>query len=188
MSQPGTTMHFFHYSLRASSCKIITLQDMSSWLTRASYTESVGLLYSNNTFDFRRSATVIRLPHVMLPHRFQQLNRVQFSTAFSCYVSKRQLPQGLPADFWELPDDRCLWEEACQVLASFNHLEYLRVAIEMMCRLEQHKHPVDASLLLEILLPLKAVRAKIFAVEIPEGTSSVRESLGEVPFRVIERL
>ena len=88
MSQPDTTMHFSHYSLRASSCRIITLQDMSSWLTRASYTESVGLLYSTNTFDFRRSTTVIRLPHVMLPHRFQQLHRVQFSTAFACYVSR----------------------------------------------------------------------------------------------------
>ena len=136
MSQPDTTMRFFHYSLRASSCKIITLQDMSSWLTRASYTESVGLLYSNNTFDFRRSATLIRLPHVTLPHRFQQLNRVQSSTAFSCYVSRRQLPQSLPAEFWELPDDRRLWEEACQVLASFSHLGYLRITIEMMCRLE----------------------------------------------------
>jgi hypothetical protein len=187
MSQPDTTMHFLHYSLRASSCKIITLQDMRSWLTRASYTESVGLLYSNNTFDFRRSATVIRLPHVMLPHRFQQLNRVQFSTAFSCYGSWGQLPQGLPADFWELPDDRHLWEKACQVLASFNHLGYLRITIEMMCRLEQHKHPVDASLLLEILLPLKAVSAKSFVVEIPEDISSVRERLGEVPF-LIKRL
>ena len=183
MSQPDTTMHFFHYSLRASSCKKVTLLDMGSWLTRASYTESVGLLYSKNTFDFRRSATVIRLPHVMLPHRFQQLTRVQFSTAFSCYGS-RQLPQGLPADFWELPDDRRLWEEACQVLASFNHLEYLRITIEMMCRLEQHKHPVDASLLLEILLPLKAVSAKSFAVEIPEDISSARERLGEVPFKI----
>lgn len=162
---------------------------MSSWLTRASYTENVGLLYSNNTFDFRRSATVIRLPHVMLPHRFQQLNRVQFSTAFSCYGSwPSQLPQGLPADFWSLPDDSRLWEEACQVLASLNNLRYLRITIEMMCRLEQHKHPVDASLLLEILLPLKAVSATSFTVEIPEGISSVRERLGEVPFRLIKRL
>jgi hypothetical protein len=154
-----------------------------------SYTESVGLLYSTNIFDFRRSATVIRLPHVMLPHRFQQLNRVQFSTAFHCHVDRYTYPPGLPADFWELPDDRRLWPEACQVLASINHLGYLRITIEMTCRLEQHRHPVDASLMLEILLPLKAVSARDFVVEIPQGIDSVlREELGEVPFRLIEEL
>ena len=80
----------------------------------------------------------------MLPHRFQQLNRVQFSTAFSCLWNKWTYPPGLPADFWELPDDRRLWPEACAVLASINHLGHLRITIETMCRLKQHSHPVDA--------------------------------------------
>jgi hypothetical protein len=157
---------------------------------RARYTESVGLLYSTNTFDFRRSAALIRLPQVMLPHRFQQLNRVQFSTAFDCTVSPWKLPPGLPADFWELPDDRCLWQEACQVLTSLDRLGYLCVTIELMCRIEPkpRRHPVKAELLLEVLLPLKAVRARSFAVVIPEGIDSVRERLGEVPFRLVERL
>jgi hypothetical protein len=128
----------------------------------------------------------------MLPHRFQQLNRVQFSTAFSCLWDKWTYPPGLPADFWELPDDRRLWPEACAVLASINHLGHLRITIEAMCRLGQHGHPVhpvDASLMLEILLPLKAVSARDFVVEIPQGVDSVlREELGEVPFRLIEEL
>jgi hypothetical protein len=123
----------------------------------------------------------------MLPHRFQQLTRVQFSTAFSCW-RLWDLPPGLPADFWELPDDHRLWEEACRVLASLNRLGYLCVTIEMMCRLTSfYSHHVDPELLLEILLPLKGVSAKSFAVQIPEGfIDSVREKLGEVPFRLIE--
>jgi hypothetical protein len=74
------------------------------------------------------------------------------------------------------------------VLASFDRLGYLCVTTEMMCRLESHGHPVDAELLIEVLLPLKGVRARSFVVEIPEGIDSVRERLGEVPFRLVERL
>jgi hypothetical protein len=121
----------------------------------------------------------------MLPHRFQQLTRVQFSTAFACCSSWRlwDLPPGLPADFWELPDDLRLWEEACRVLASFDRLGYLCVAIE------NYSDRVDPELLLEILLPLKGVSARDFAVRIPGGfVDSVREKLGEVPFRLIKCL
>ena len=154
----------------------------------------MGLLYSTNIFDFRRSACVIRLPHVMLPHRFQQLSRVQFSTAFTCHGweftsrSGWHYPPGLPASFWQLPDEYPLWEEACQVLASLDHLSYLRITIERMCLLEQHGHPVDASVLLKALRPLKSVSVRDFTVEIPEDTGFEREELGEVPFRLIERL
>jgi hypothetical protein len=120
---------------------------------------------------------------------------VHFSTAFSCLWDKWTYPPGLPADFWELPDDRRLWPEACRVLASINHLGHLRITIETMCRLEQHRHPLDASpnqrsipLMLEILLPLRAVSARDFVVEIPQGIDSLREELGEVPFRLVEEL
>ena len=43
--------------------------------------------------------------------------------------------------------------------------------------------------MLEILLPLRAVSARDFVVEIPQGIGSMlREELGEVPFRLIEEL
>jgi hypothetical protein len=76
------------------------------------------------------------------------------------------------------------------VLTSLDRLGYLCVTIELMCRIEPkpRRHPVKAELLLEVLLPLKAVRARSFAVVIPEGIDSVRERLGEVPFRLVERL
>lgn len=74
------------------------------------------------------------------------------------------------------------------MLASLDHLSYLRITIERMCLLEQHGHPVDASVLLKALRPLKSVSVRDFTVEIPEDTGFEREELGEVPFRLIERL
>jgi hypothetical protein len=69
------------------------------------------------------------------------------------------------------------------VLASFDRLGYLCVAIE------NYSDRVDPELLLEILLPLKGVSARDFAVRNPGGfVDSVREKLGEVPFRLIECL
>lgn len=150
-----------------------------------SYTESVGLLYSANTFDFRRTDSVIRLPHVMLPHRVQQLRRVQFSTVLACY-NKWDLPPGVPADHWELPDDRRKWPAACEVLASLQHLQYARITIFMLCQLDRHRHATDHELLYEILQPLKAVHASDFTVEVAMPLETVRERLGTTPFRLLE--
>ena len=155
-------------------------------LTICSYTESVDLLYSANTFDFRRTDSVIRLPSVILPHRVQQLRRVQFSTVLACYY-KWDLPPGLPADHWEIPDDRRQWPAACEVLASLQHLQYARITIFMMCQLERHRHTTKTELLYEILQPLKAVYAAEFTVEIAMPLERVRERLGTTPFRLLER-
>lgn len=153
-----------------------------------SYNESVDLLYSCNTFDFRRTDSVIRLPHIMLPHRMQKLRRIQFSTAFACYPDDEPLP-GLPADFWNLPDKRGQWAAACEVLASMQHLQSLRISIIIWCRLARHGHSTDAyaTLLWEILQPLKAVHASEFTVEITEPLETMRERLGDTPFRLSAR-
>lgn len=150
------------------------------------YTESVDLLYSSKTFDFRRTDSVIRLPSIMLPYRIQQLRHIQFSTAFSCY-DRPKLPPGLPADFWKLPDDRRQWPAACEVLASLQHLQYVWITVIPMCQLARHRHPVDVALLNEILQPLKAVHAAEFTVEISEPLELVRERLGTTPFHLVER-
>ncbi|KAK6437202.1 hypothetical protein LTR95_006601 [Oleoguttula sp. CCFEE 5521] len=45
------------------------------------YREAIGQLYSCNVFSIRRIDTVLRLPMVMLPVRFQQIRFIDFSTA-----------------------------------------------------------------------------------------------------------
>lgn len=151
-----------------------------------SYTESVDLLYSANTFDFRRTDSVIRLPSVMLPHRLQQLRRVQLSTAFACY-NRSDMPPSMPADFWKFPDDRRKWPAACAVLASLQQLQYLRVTVVITCQPDRHGHPTNPRILYEILESLKAVSACEFVVEVTELLESIRESLGTTPFRMVER-
>lgn len=144
------------------------------------------LLYSANTFDFRRTDSIIRLPHVMLPHRFQRLRRIQFNTILACY-SKWDLPPGVPADYWEIPDDIRQWAAACEVLASLQHLQHIHITIFMMCQLERHRHPLKTELLCELLEPLKAVCASEFIVEVAMPLVAVRERLASTPFRLLER-
>lgn len=157
---------------------------MSIW----SYTESANLLYSTNIFDFRRTDTLIRLPRIMLRLHLQDIRRVQFSTAFACYRNRHNSRKGLPADYWMLPDNRRQWPAACEVLASLPRLQYARVTIVLLCQTSRHCHDgSNASLLYEILKPLKDVHASEFTVEITELLQEIREQLGETPFRLVER-
>lgn len=153
-----------------------------------SYLESVDLLYSCNTFDSRRTDAVLRLPSVMLPHRMQQLRRLQFSTAFSCLKPRGpqwELPPGRPADFWCLPDDRRQWAATCEILASLQHLEYARFTIILQCQNNRHGHPeTEARLLCELLRPLKAVRCSQFIVKVARSMEILQEELGATPFRL----
>jgi hypothetical protein len=114
---------------------------------------------------------------------------VQFSTVLDCYKTsgKWELPPGVPADFWEIPDDRRQWPAACEVLASLHHLQYARITIFLMCQLERHRHPTKTELLYEILQPLKAVYASEFIVEVAMPLETARERLGTTPFRLLER-
>ena len=122
----------------------------------------------------------------MLPDRIKQLRRIQFTTVLACY-NKWDLPPGLPADYWELPDDKRQWPAACEFLASLQHLQYARISIFLMCQLERHNHPSNTELLNEILQPLKAVHASEFTVEVAVPLETVRELLGATPFRLDER-
>ena len=149
--------------------------------------EAGDLLYSANTFDFRRTDAVLRLPNVMLPHRLQQLRHIQFSTSFSCVDPPGQ-PPGCPADFWELPDDKRKWPAACDVLASMQHLQSLRVTIILSCQFEQHRHSQpNTELLYDLLQPLNALHASDFTVEIAQHFEVMRERLETAPFRLVER-
>lgn len=131
---------------------------------------------------------MIRLPHVVLPHRLQQLRHVQFSTVFACYELP-ELPPGIPADFWEFPDDRRQWPAACQILASLPNLQCVRITIVLMCQYYRHRHPNEsnATLLCELLQPLNGIHAADYIVEITEYIETVRERLGPTPFRLVER-
>lgn len=149
--------------------------------------------YSANTFGFRRTDSIIRLPHVMLPHRLQQLRCIQFNIVIDCYgtcidcYGMWDLPPGLPADWWEIPDDIRQWTAACEVLASLQHLRDAYITIFMMCQLERHRHPLDAELLCKLLEPLKAVRAFQTVMEVAMPLDTVRDRLALMPYQLLER-
>jgi hypothetical protein len=122
----------------------------------------------------------------MLPHRLQRLRRLQLSTVLACY-HKLVLPPGLPADYWEIPDDRRQWPAACEVMASLHNLQHAHITIFMMCQLERHDHATDAELLSDLLQPLKAIHASDFVVEVAMPLNTARERIGETPFRLLQR-
>ena len=187
MSRWASVVPYSRCCSPADSCKLHpSSHSLCRYLISRSYKESVNLLYSANVFDFRRTDSLIRLPKVILPHRTQQIRRIQFSTGFACYHPEN-LPPGLPADFWNLPDDRRQWPAACEVLASLRHLQQLRINIVIMCRIERHRHPPDQAFFPEILEPLKAVHASDFTVEVSEPVSLLQEQLGATPFLLLER-
>lgn len=120
----------------------------------------------------------------MLPHRLQQIRRVQVCVAFACWDEM----DTRPADFWRPPDNRCQWAAACGVLTSLQHLQYARITVLLLCQTEQHRHEdSNAPLLCKILEPLSGVRATVFTVEIAELLEEMRERLGDTPFRLVER-
>lgn len=146
------------------------------------------MLYGANILDFRRCEAVLTLPKVMLPHRFQQIKRVSYSTAFEC-LGEKPLPrfQNPRVTDWRLPDDMTQWPAVCEVLASFQHLVYLRIGIALRCPLATHDHPIDGDLILKLLQPLKLIHATDYEVTVTEPLANVRPRVGKVPFRLVER-
>lgn len=148
------------------------------------YRETVDILYQSNTFNMRRAETIIRLPHVMLPHRFQRLRNLQFSTAFQCPVrlDVAHADSGCP------PDDAAKWLAACEVLASLDSLHSLQIIIafwpvNQKRRDRNHDDSVEV-----VLLPLKLVRAATFTVTITEPvTEEVTRRLGAIPYQLFQR-
>jgi len=114
------------------------------------------------------------------------VRQIQFSTAFAEY-NPTDYPPGLPADFWRLPDDRRQWQAACDVFTSLQHLQYARVTIITISQLNPYSSPTNTDLLVEVLQPLKAVRAVKYVVEIAAPVGVVRARLGTTLFSVHER-
>jgi len=124
----------------------------------------------------------------MLPHRFRQLRRIQFSTAFECMPDK-PLPniRNPRVTEWQISDNIGQWPGAYKVFACLDHLEFVRVVIALRCPLAVHSHPTDGTLVLSILQHLRAIRALDFEVMVAEPLEDVRQRLGPTPFRLLER-
>ena len=122
----------------------------------------------------------------MLPHRMQQLRRMQFSTEFACF-DPEELPPGRPADFWHPPDDRRQWAAACAVFASLRQLQYVHITITRMCQRDGHQHPRDDESMYDLLRELKAVCAVEFTVEVTDLAETVYKRLGDTPFALIRK-
>ena len=120
----------------------------------------------------------------MLPHRFQRIRNIQFSTAFQCPVR----PGTMHNATRYLPDDATAWVAACEVLSSMESLERLQITIALWSPNPCRRNGNDNDSMMAVLTPLCSIRASVFTVVITEPlTDEVRNSLGEVPFQITQR-
>lgn len=160
-------------------------------LIRRSYREAVDALYSCNTFDFRRSASVIRLPHVVLPHRLQQIRHIKIGTAFASplRIDSYQIPgPPLSSYRYRTPDSTTDWLEACRILASLEHLTSLEVTIAIWPPDRRQGSPVRDEEVLALVRPLTEVRAVHFLVVLTTSiTVGISSEFTDAPFKILQR-
>ncbi|SMQ47080.1 unnamed protein product [Zymoseptoria tritici ST99CH_3D7] len=143
------------------------------------YRESVNILYQSNTFDLRSSDNVLKLPQVMLPHRFQQIRSIRFTASFPLTKAP-----GRPLGSTQTSDALPQLREACRVLATMTGLDTLEVTI---MRNWDPATPGEESLS-DLLEVLKLPRARHFIVTLVEPvTSRIPEGMGPLPYIILQR-
>lgn len=158
---------------------------------KCSYREAVDALYSCNTFDFRRSASVIRLPHVILPHRLQRIRSINIGTAFASPVriDTSQIPgPPLSSYRYQTPDCPTDWLEACRILASLEHLTSLEVTIAIWPPDRRQGSSVRDEEVIALVRPLTEVRAVNFLVLLTTSiTVGISSEFTDAPFKILQR-
>ncbi|OQO11034.1 hypothetical protein B0A48_05289 [Cryoendolithus antarcticus] len=167
---------------------------------RLIYGEAIGQLYGCNVFSMRRIDTVLRLPLVMSPNRFQQIRFIDFSTAFKDSLRVTKVSEADRAGMERLvatskyhryPEPEIMWVTMCEILASLQNLQDLRVAIAFYSSVPAHHGElattVNLDTLLGVLEPLKLAKAKRYEVKITSVVSDqLRRQLGPTPFELRE--
>lgn len=89
---------------------------------------------------------------------------------------------------FRFPDEPSKWVAACEVLASLQHLEELQITIALWCPMASDRHANEPGSVVAVLEPLMVVRAAKFTVILTESvTEEIRERLGSMPFRLLQR-
>lgn len=91
---------------------------------RRVYSESIDILYSKNTFNFRRVDELIYISQTILPQRYNTIRSAQLTRTVP--VSARVMD---PKDASFSRNDQGVWEQACRILGRMEALEDLKVTI-----------------------------------------------------------
>ncbi|KAL2824583.1 hypothetical protein BJY01DRAFT_241672 [Aspergillus pseudoustus] len=122
---------------------------------RRIYSESIGLLYSQNTLIFDDWRALTLLPTVIPTHR---LRSIRFVSLLLCALRGNNIDS----------DTRSSWPRVCEVLTAMASLEGLSIAIGSHTRnIYDSKHGKFS--VLPLLTPLKEVQARRVRVQVPPG-------------------
>ena len=153
----------------------------------SSYSETVEILYKENTFDFNHLESLIDLPKTILPQRLALIHSLRlcwtFTLPFVQEVPSRLV--GLPADLWPPPPyDASTWGLACEAIACMRGLKI--ISMNLSCLSDVFYHDPANYNFEPILRPLYEVRdAAIFEIELDQWIRLTNfEPPPDAPFKV----
>ena len=132
----------------------------------------------------------MRLPRILLPHRFQQIRHIRYSVAFQCPIQRNAYRDSelSSSRTYRPPENFALWTSACEIFASLGHLQTFEVEIALWCVVPTNRLPNDEDSIYAILEPLRQVHALKFSVVLTEAFPiAVQVRLGQIPFSVSQR-
>lgn len=104
-------------------------------LTHSSYSETIDILYSENTFDFNHLDPLIDLPGTLLPHRLIRIHSLRLGWVF-ILPFVQEVPHrwaGLPADQWPPPPyNYPTWKVACEAIALMKELNEIHIHLSCL--------------------------------------------------------
>ena len=93
---------------------------------RRAYTEAIGILYSQNTYDVNGPESIVSLSNILLPHRFNAIRSLQLTWAF--FHPNHPMFGG---EKILLPGDEALWTVCWAIVADMQGLNDIRVWLSM---------------------------------------------------------
>lgn len=144
---------------------------------RRVYTETIGILYSRNTFDVNGPETMISLSQTLLPDRLNAIRSLQLTWAF--FHPSHTVYDG---DKILLTGDEALWKVCWVVVGGMKRVSDIRIWLSMSPAVEAARQPEE-----DLLKPLEGIgQKKRFEVQVSWKLleSEVRPQR-EYPFRLI---
>lgn len=148
-------------------------------LSKGSYTETIPLLYTNNTFDLNGLESALLLSSTLLPHRLNSITSLRLTWAFfqsfltsTPSTSNTRIPplrttpstSTLPLTHRKalFPGDEATWKASWKVIAGMQSLRDVRIWLAMSPATEMSK-----ACEWEMLTPLREVgRKRVFKVRV----------------------
>lgn len=150
-------------------------------LIKTRYSESIDILYSQNTLSFRQTRTIVDLQRTIIPRRLNSIRSMHLYFLLQLYWYETRLETIEHIYPFDIP---FFWESAWKVIAEMKSLQSLRVEFTDG-RLDDEYPPRDA--VVHLLKPMTAIKFPKYVVQF-DWAVEVDEFVGllgnDLPFEI----